>query len=101
MLSEKLKSRGLHDTDEANERESERRRKHDARILLNNAVECLVTAMRATELDEVYDREEIEDFVSRRLEEYEKTLYLMDEEEFERYLDARLKNTIARRRLAR
>ena len=96
MLSDKLKSRGLYDV-----KESERRQKHEARMMLNSAVEDLVTGMRAVELDGLYDRETIEDFVSRRLEEYEKTIYLMDEEEFDRFLDARLMNAIARRRLAR
>jgi len=101
MLSEKLKNRGLHDAVTEAKREAERRQKHEARMMLNSAVEDLVTGMRAVELDGLYDRETIEDFVSRRLEEYEKTLYLMDEEEFDRYLDARLMNVIARRRLAR
>ena len=101
MLSDKLKSKGLHDAIIDAKRESERRQKHEARMMLNSAVEDLVTGMRAVELDGLYDRETIEDFVSRRLEEYEKTLYLMDDEEFDRYLDARLLNAIARRRLAR
>lgn len=95
MLSEKLRNKELFNVDA----EAERRTKSDARRMLNDIVGDLVAAMRAVELDGLYEREAIEDFVSKRLEEYEKTIYLMDAEEFDRYLEARMVNAVARRRL--
>lgn len=70
-----------------------------ARAVLNDAVQDLVTAMKAVEEDGLYDRDEVENFVLTRLRTYEEIIYAMDKEEFDSFLDIQLENAMARRRM--
>jgi hypothetical protein len=70
-----------------------------ARAVLNDAVQDLVTAMKAVEEDGLYERDEIENFVLTRLRTYEEIIYAMDKEEFDSFLDIQLENAKARRRM--
>lgn len=70
-----------------------------ARAVLNDAVQDLVTAMKAVEEDGLYEREEIENFVLTRLRTYEEIIYAMDKEEFDSFLDIQLENVVARRKM--
>lgn len=70
-----------------------------ARAVLNDAVQDLVTAMKAVEEDGLYDRDEVENFVLTRLRTYEEIIYAMDKEEFDSFLDIQLENAKARRRM--
>ena len=72
-----------------------------ARAVLNDAVQDLVTAMKAVEEDGLYERDEIENFVLTRLRTYEEIIYAMDREEFDSFLDIQLENAKARRRVGR
>ena len=72
-----------------------------ARAVLNDAVQDLVTAMKAVEEDGLYERDEIENFVLTRLRTYEEIIYAMDREEFDSFLDVQLENAKARRRVGR
>lgn len=72
-----------------------------ARAVLNDAVQDLVTAMKAVEEDGLYEREEIENFVLTRLRTYEEIIYAMDREEFDSFLDIQLENVVARRKMSR
>lgn len=96
MLTERLKNGELF-----GEPSKESKDKTAARALLSNAVQDLVTAMRAVELDGLYTREDIEAYVLKMMGSYEETLYAMDEEEFDAYLNIALTNAIARRRMSR
>lgn len=94
MLTERLKNGELF-----GEPNKESKDKTAARALLSNAVQDLVTAMRAVELDGLYTRDDIEAYVLKMMGSYEETLYAMDEEEFDAYLNIALTNAIARRKL--
>lgn len=72
-----------------------------ARAVLNDAVQDLVTAMKAVEEDGLYDRDEVENFVLTRLRTYEEIIYAMDREEFDSFLDIQLENVVARRKMNR
>lgn len=75
--------------------------KQAARALLNDSVQNLVTAMKAVESDELYTRDEIENFVLARMRTYEEIIFAMGEEEFGTFLDIQLQSAISRRRMNR
>ena len=81
MLTKRLRDKELFESDI---REEEVRQ--DALRLLDTAVEHLIRAMVTVENNETYEREEIENYVMRRMEYYEVLLYGMDDEEFAEYV---------------
>ena len=85
MLTKRLRDKELFESDI---REEEVR--HDALRLLDTAVEQLIRAMVTVENTEAYEREEIENYVMRRMEYYETLLYGMDDEEFTEYVADKL-----------
>ena len=85
MLTKRLRDKELLESDI---REEEVRQ--DALRLLDTAVEQLIRAMVTVENTEAYEREEIENFVMRRMEYYETLLYGMDDEEFTEYVADKL-----------
>lgn len=92
MLTERLENNELFGKSDGNKARTQ------ARSLLSNAVQGLVTAMRVVEADGLYTREEIEQYVLRTMRRFEETLYAMDVEEFDAYLDIQISNVLARRR---
>lgn len=94
MLSETLKKNSLHEFNA----EVEEKRKQAGRTLLKNAVDDLVTAMNAVERDGTYTRDDIEAYVLKCLEFYERQLYSMDDEDFDDYLDEKLVKAMRRMR---
>lgn len=85
MLTKRLRDKELFESDI---REEEVRQ--DALRLLDTAVEQLIRAMVTVENTEAYEREEIENYVMRRMEYYEALLYGMDDEEFTEYMADKL-----------
>lgn len=80
MLSQKLKEGKVHETPYAMEQ------KILANKTLDEAVKDLIGIMRAIELDETYEREEIERFVIRAIERHEARFYGMNQDDFDEYL---------------
>lgn len=92
MLTKRLKGKELFEQDVRTEES-----KQDARMMLDEAVEALLIAMVGTENIGTYRREEIENYVLRRMEYYEVLLYGMDEDEFDEYIVDRLAERFANR----
>ena len=90
-MTKRLKDKEIFKEDMATEEA-----KHGARVLLSESVRDLIVAMKSVELDELYTRDEIENFVLRRMEYYEKYLYSMDKDAFDRFLDDQLIQAIRR-----
>lgn len=70
--------------------------RHDALANLDEAVKSLVITMVGTERHELYERDEIENYVIRRLGFYETFLYGMDDDEFHNYIGEELIRAIRR-----
>lgn len=90
MLSERLKEKNLFSDDQ----EAMEAQKQAARRFINVAVRDLVAAMRCVELDEVMTRDEIENFVLKRMEYYEVNVYSKGREEFDAWLDDQFRKSI-------
>ena len=83
MLSERLKEKNLF----SNEQEQKEQKKKAAGIFLNSAVRNLIASMKCVEADEIMTREEIENFIIKRMEYYEVNVYPLDDEAFGKWLD--------------
>lgn len=94
MLTERLMNGELF-----GEKTENSKNKTAARSLLTGAVQDLVTAMRAVEADGLYTREEIEHYVLTVMRGFEETIYKMEVNEFDAYLDIQYKNALARRHM--
>lgn len=92
MLTKRLKEKELFEQDVRTDES-----KQDARKMLDEAVEALLVAMVGTENIGTYRREEIENYVLRRMEYYEVLLYGMDEDEFDEYVVDRLTDKFVNR----
>lgn len=92
MLTKRLRDKELF---ESGVREEEA--KQDARKMIDEAVEALLITMVGTENIGTYGREEIENYVLRRMEYYEALLYGMDEDEFDEYVVDRLAEKLVHR----
>lgn len=85
MLTKRLRDKDLFKEDIRDEEV-----RQDVLRMLDAAVEHLIRSMVVVENSETYEREEIENFVMRRMEYYETLLYGMDDEEFTEYLADKL-----------
>lgn len=85
MLTKRLRDKELFESDVRDEEI-----KQDALRLLDTAVEHLIRSMVTVENTEAFEREEIENYVMRRMEYYETLLYGMDDEEFSEYVADKL-----------
>ena len=85
MLTKRLKEKELFEDDLKVEE-----RKHDALKTLDESVETLIITMVGAENAGVYEREEIENYVLKRMEYYEVLFYGMDDDEFDEYLTDKL-----------
>lgn len=92
MLTKRLKEKELFEQDVRTDES-----KQDARKTLDEAVEALLVAMVGTENIGIYRREEIENYVLRRMAYYEVLLYGMDEDEFDEYIVDRLTDKFVNR----
>lgn len=92
MLSERLKEKSLLN----DEQERIEAQKDSARRFINLCVRDLIAAMKCVELDETLTRDEVENFVLRRMEYYELSVYPLDEEGFDAWLNDQLINAIRR-----
>lgn len=85
MLTKRLRDKELFESDIRDEEV-----RQDALRLLDTAVEHLIRSMVTVENIEAFEREEIENYVMRRMEYYETLLYGMDDEEFAKYVADKL-----------
>ena len=92
MLSERLKEKSLF-SDEQEKKEQDRQA---ARRFLNSSVRSLIASMKCVEEDGVMTREEIENFIIKRMEYYEVNVYPLDNESFAKWLDDQFIRDITR-----
>lgn len=90
MLSERLKEKNLF----SDEQEATEAQKKVARKLISDCARSLVSAMRCVELDGAMTRDEIENFTLRRIEQSEVSIYSLDKEEFDKWLNERFVKTV-------
>ena len=92
MLSERLKEKCLF----SDEQEKKEQQRQAARRFLNSSVKSLIASMKCVEEGEVMTREEIEDFIIKRMEYYEVNVYPLDKESFDKWLDDQFLKDIER-----
>lgn len=90
MLNEKLKDKGLFNEDQAKAEAD----KATARKTLNRCVKELITVMKCIQLDDTMTKEEMENFILKRMEYYEGIIWPMDGERFGRWLDDQFMNKL-------
>ena len=92
MLSERLKEKSLF----SEEQEKKEQQRQAARRFLNSAVRNLIASMKCVEDDEIMTREEIENFILKRMEYYEVNIYPLGDEAFAKWLDDQFIRDITR-----